>query len=151
MITLKKTDDILIQRSFKARLFHAALFELIAILLTALFLILVMKGNILHMSVLSVIISLIATAWNGVFNYLFDRLQKRFDFSRTKSIRILHATGFEGGLIFFTVPVVAFYLNVDLWTAFWLEAGLLLFFLPYSVIFNYVYDRIYILFINRRA
>lgn len=146
-----KSDKVLIQRSFKARLFHAVLFELIAILLTALFLVLVMKGNILHMGVLSVIISLIATAWNGVFNYLFDRLQKRFDFSRTKSIRILHAAGFEGGLVFFTVPVVAFYLKVDLWTAFWLEAGLLLFFLPYSVIFNYIYDRIYILFNNRRA
>lgn len=150
MVSDKKSDEVLIQRNFKARLFHAVLFELIAILLTALFLALVMKGNMLDMGVLSIIISLIATIWNGIYNYLFDRLQKHLDFSRTRQMRILHAIGFEGGLTFFTIPVVALYLHVNMWTAIGLEASLLLFFLPYSICFNYIYDRIYICFANKR-
>lgn len=145
------SDDILIQRSFKARLFHAVLFELIAILLTALFFTIIMQTNMFNMGILSVIISLIATLWNGIFNYFFDRLQKYFDFSRTRQIRILHALCFEGGLAFFTIPVVALYLHTGLWQAFWLEAGLLLFFLPYSIGFNYIYDRLYVWLVKGQA
>ncbi|MFT4320444.1 hypothetical protein [Bartonella bacilliformis] len=30
------------------------------------------------------IVSLIATAWNGVFNFLYDRIQKYMSFQHTK-------------------------------------------------------------------
>jgi uncharacterized membrane protein len=40
------------------------------------------------------------------------------------------------------VPVAAWWLNVSLWQAFLLDAGILLFFLPYTVAFNWVYDEL---------
>ncbi|AQS41602.1 MAG: Chlorhexidine efflux transporter [Candidatus Tokpelaia hoelldobleri] len=144
MPTLPKTDELLIRRSFFARAVHAVLFELIAVAMTTIFFVVIMKKSILDMGALSVIISLTATAWNAVYNYLFDRMQKRFGFSRTKNIRILHTLCFEVGLTFATVPIVAYWLDTSFFNAFWLEAALLLFFLPYSIIYNYIYDKIYI-------
>lgn len=145
----KTTDELLIHRSFAARALHAVLFELIAVILTTIFFVAIMKKGIVDMGVLSVIISLMATAWNAVYNYLFDRAQKRFGFSRTRNIRILHTLGFEGGLIFATVPVAAYWLDTSFLNAFWLESALLLFFLPYSITYNYIYDQIYIWFKQR--
>jgi len=45
----KNYDAILIQRVFRARLLHAVLFELIAVLLTTLLLAVVMEENILQL------------------------------------------------------------------------------------------------------
>jgi len=147
--TPPETDAFLIRRSFVARALHAVVFELIAVAMTTTFFVVIMKKSILDMGTLSVIVSLTATAWNAVYNYLFDRMQKHFGFSRTRNIRVLHTLCFEGGLTFVTVPIVAYWLDSSFLTAFWLEATLLLFFLPYSIIYNYIYDKIYIWFKQR--
>ncbi|WP_410004230.1 PACE efflux transporter [Bartonella sp. HY328] len=139
-------DERLIKRGLFARILHVTIFEIIAIILTSLFLVFIQGKSLISMGVLSIIISLIATAWNGIFNFIFDQLQKKYKFSRTKIVRFWHALCFEGGLIFFTLPCVAFYLNESLWYAFVLDIGLLLFFLPYSMVYNYIYDKIYLHF-----
>jgi len=148
--TTQGGDGLLIARGFGARFFHATLFELTAIVLTALYLMVVMGENFFDMGVLAIAISLTATVWNGIFNFIFDRLQKRFQFSRSVLMRILHAFCFEGGLVILTVPMVAWYLEVNFLTAFLLEAALLLFFLPYSFVFNFIYDKIYIWYSHRK-
>jgi len=137
-------DEVLIKRKFFSRFVHACIFELTAIVLTAIYFVLIMQHGVFDMAILSVVISLTATLWNGLFNFFFDRLQKRFGFSRTVFVRIAHAFAFEGGLVFLTVPMVAYALTVNFLTAFALEAALLLFFLPYSFVFNFIYDKIYI-------
>jgi len=139
-----KGDEILIKRKFVARFIHACVFELTAIILTALYFVVIMREGLFDMALLSIIISLTATLWNGVFNFLFDRLQKKRAFARTVWIRMVHAVAFEGGLVFLCVPLVAYFLTVSFITAFVLEAALLLFFLPYSFVFNFIYDKIYI-------
>jgi len=141
---MKNGDEILIKRKFGARFAHACIFELTAIVLTSLYFVVIMRESLFDMALLSIAISLTATVWNGVFNFLFDRLQKTLRFSRTTLVRIGHAFAFEGGLALLTVPMVAYSLNVGLPTAFALEAALLLFFLPYSFVFNFIYDKIYI-------
>jgi len=146
---MRQGDEILIKRKFLARFIHACVFELTAIILTAIYFVVIMSKNFFEMALLSTAISLTATVWNGVFNFLFDRLQKRLAFARTVWIRIAHAFAFEGGLVFLTVPMVAIFLGVGLVTAFVLEAALLLFFLPYSFVFNFIYDKIYIYFARR--
>jgi len=142
-------DEILIKRKFAARFVHACIFELTAILLTSFYFVLIMRQSFFDMALLSTAISLTATLWNGVFNFFFDRLQKRLGFSRTVLVRIAHAFAFEGGLVILTVPMVAYFLSVTLITAFVLEAALLLFFLPYSFVFNFFYDKIYIYLARR--
>jgi len=92
------------------------------------------------MGALTLAISLIAMAWNVVYNSAFDRLQRRIGFNRTLTVRVLHATGFEFGLFLVTVPLAAFWLDISLWRAVVLDAGLLLFFLPYTLVFNWAYD-----------
>lgn len=144
-------EESLIKRKLGARIFHAVFFEVTAVILTSLFLVLVMKKDIWSMGVLSIIISFIATVWNGIFNFIFDRLQKRFEFSRTRNVRVLHALCFEGGLFILTIPLVMLYLGVGPGEAFLLEAALIFFFLPYSIIFNYIYDRIYIWLVERKV
>jgi len=140
----KQNDEILIKRTLVARFVHACIFEITAIILTAFYFVVIMQQSSFNMALLSIAISLVATLWNGVFNFFFDRLQKRFEFSRTLFIRIAHAFAFEGGLVFLTIPMVSYSLQVDFLTAFMLEAALLVLFLPYSFFFNFIYDKIYI-------
>ncbi|WP_435605369.1 multidrug/biocide efflux PACE transporter [Pseudomonas knackmussii] len=128
------------QKTLKERLFHALLFEFIALAICAPTLAWLMDQPLAHMGVLTLMFSLVATLWNMVYNALFDRVQRRLAFVRTLPVRILHASLFEAGLVIMLVPLAAWWLNVSLLEAFILDIGLLLFFLPYTVVFNWVYD-----------
>ena len=59
---------------------------------------------------------------------------------RTLKVRALHAIGFESGFILIGVTAVALILGVSLIQAFMLEIGFMLFFLPYTMLFNWVWD-----------
>ncbi|MDF3936114.1 multidrug/biocide efflux PACE transporter [Pseudomonas citronellolis] len=128
------------QKSLKERLFHAVLFEFIALVICAPTLAWLMGQPLAHVGALTLMFSLIATLWNMVYNALFDRAQRRIGFSRTLPVRVLHASLFELGLIFMLVPLAAWWLGVGLLEAFILDIGLILFFLPYTIVFNWVYD-----------
>ena len=52
----------------------------------------------------------------------------------------MHALLFEGGLVVLLVPLVAWWLEVSYWQAFLLDIGFFLFFLPYTFVFNWLYD-----------
>ena len=128
------------QKSLKERLFHAVLFEFIALVICAPTLAWLMGQPLAHVGALTLMFSLIATLWNMVYNALFDRAQRRIGFSRTLPVRVVHASLFELGLIFMLVPLAAWWLGVGLLEAFILDIGLILFFLPYTIVFNWVYD-----------
>lgn len=55
-------------------------------------------------------------------------------------MRAFHALGFESGFIVIGVSIVAYVLNVSLLQAFTLEIGFFLFFLPYTMFYNWAYD-----------
>ncbi|MBB1382342.1 hypothetical protein H5071_10370, partial [Shewanella sp. SR41-2] len=55
-------------------------------------------------------------------------------------IRVVHALGFEGGMLFFTIPLVSWYLSLSLIDTLILEAGVLGFILVYTAVFNWLYD-----------
>jgi len=122
------------------RVLHAAAFEMLATLICAPVLGWVMGMSFMRMGALTIAISLIAMTWNMAFNALFDHAQHRIGFARTPRVRVLHALLFEVGLAAVTVPLTAWWLGIGLWPAFLLDASLLLFFLPYSVAFNWAYD-----------
>ncbi|WP_306301032.1 chlorhexidine efflux transporter, partial [Enterobacter chuandaensis] len=52
----------------------------------------------------------------------------------------IHAVGFETGLIVTLIPVAMFMLDLTMTEAFFVEIGLVLFFLPYTMLFNWLYD-----------
>ncbi|OAT17830.1 putative membrane protein [Buttiauxella gaviniae ATCC 51604] len=129
-----------LNKSAKERLFHAVLFEIIANILIAVVMAFVLRIPLLKTSILSCVSALTAMAWNYIFNMLFDRLQQHYEFNRNLLVRILHAVGFEAGLILVLTPVAMFLLSLPLAGAFAVEIGLVLFFLPYTVVFNWLYD-----------
>ncbi|MCY1432315.1 Chlorhexidine efflux transporter [compost metagenome] len=78
--------------------------------------------------------------WNMLFNWLFDRAQHRLGFQRDLRLRLCHAALFEAGLIVVLVPLAAWWLSIGLLEALLLDIGLILFFLPYTVGFNWSWD-----------
>ena len=54
---------------------------------------------------------------------------------------MIHAFGFELGLILIVIPLAAWWLSISLWQAFVLDIGLVLFYLPYAFFYNLAYDR----------
>jgi len=130
------------QKSLAERALHALLYEGIAIAICAPFFALLFNRSLLEMGSLSVLLSTTAMLWNMVYNMLFDKCWPAERVVRTLKVRILHALGFEGGFIFIGVLVVAGFLGIGWYDAFMLEIGFFLFFLPYTLVFNWAYDKL---------
>jgi uncharacterized membrane protein len=128
------------EKSFTERAFHAVLYETVAIVLCAPLAAWAMNTSLPKMGTLTLSFSAIAMVWNMAFNWLFDRAQHRWRFERTFGVRLLHGTVFELGMFAMCIPLAAWWLDISLWQAFLLDGALLLFFLPYTVAFNWAYD-----------
>ena len=142
--------EIELNKSFKERIFHAVIFEVTANVIIALSLAWLMNVSVLQSGSFSVISALTATVWNFVFNKFFDSLQKKHQFQRTFLVRAIHAVGFETGLIISLIPVAMFMLNLTIAEAFFVEIGLVLFFLPYTMLFNWLYDYLRWIFVGSK-
>lgn len=128
----------------KRRLVYVGLYEFIAIVLSAILLELMSNAGATESLGLAVAASAVAIVWNLVFNGLFERWEsRRRQQGRSLGLRIIHAIGFEGGLLVFLVPLVAWWYSVSLWQAFLMDLGLLAFFLVYTFGFTWVFDRIF--------
>ncbi|MDA8486434.1 multidrug/biocide efflux PACE transporter [Pseudomonas resinovorans] len=148
---MTRTTTAALNKSIKERVFHALAFEGLAVLLTAPVLSLVLGKSLTHMGALTLMFSTVAMLWNMAFNSLFDRAQQRFSFQRTLPVRVAHAMLFELGLIVVLVPLAAWWLSIGLVEAFLLDIGLLLFFLPYTLAFNWTYDALRARLVEGRA
>jgi len=71
-----------------------------------------------------VLVSLTAMLWNLIFNYFLDKVFTGPREKRGVIFRTLHAISFEGGLLIFTVPIIAYFLKVDWITAFMMDFSL---------------------------
>lgn len=89
--------------------------------------------------------ALIAAIWNACYNTTFDwiegRLTGRPADRRPWLGRILHAIGFEGGLLLLTLPVVIAWTGMDWRTALVADIGLAAAYVVYAFVFNLAYDR----------
>ena len=137
-------------KTFKERALHATLFELGGIMLIAPLLAWLMGHSLAMMGAMTVMISTLAMIWNMIYNALFDRLRRRLDFAMSLWARVVHAMGFEAGLILIVVPLAAWWLSISLWEAFVLDIGLLILFLPYTMLFNWAYDTVRERIVERR-
>jgi uncharacterized membrane protein len=137
-------------KSIKERAFHALLFEIIGVLLFAPLLAWAMGHSLAKMGAMTVMVSTVAMLWNMLFNAMFDGLRRKWDFKLSLGTRMLHALGFESGLILVVVPLAAWWLSISLLEAFLLDIGLLLLFLPYTLVFNMAYDKVRERVVQRR-
>ncbi|MES2401523.1 MAG: multidrug/biocide efflux PACE transporter [Pseudomonadota bacterium] len=138
-------------KSPRERFLHALAFEVVAIGICAPLGAWLLGYPLAHIGLLTLMISLLAMGWNMTFNALFDAGQQRLGFRRTPAVRAVHALLFEAGLILAVVPLAAWWLDIGLWEAFVLDIGIVLFFLPYTFGFNWLYDHLRVIVIRRRA
>lgn len=127
--------------SVKERLFHAVLFELTALSIIIPVASIATGTKSLQMMIIGVGMSVFTVIWNYVYNVLFDRLAPGERSERSMMTRVGHALGFEGGLIIFTIPAIAWLLQVSFLTALVIEAGFLVFFFFFTAAFNWAYDK----------
>ncbi|MGE0329268.1 MAG: PACE efflux transporter [Ramlibacter sp.] len=129
-------------QGIKRRVVYVVLYEAIAIAAATVGLMAMSGQGVVHSGVLSVMASAIAVVWNLAFNATFEYWESRQrKKGRGVARRVAHAVGFEGGLAAILVPVFAWWLDVTLWQALWMDMGLLLFFLVYTFVFNWTFDR----------
>lgn len=128
----------------KRRITYVTLFEIFAILLSTLILMVLSGGDAQQSLPVAIIVSAIAVIWNYVYNVIFESWEARNQvMDRTIRIRIIHAIGFEIGLLVFTLPLYMLWYSVGLWTAFTMVAALLVFFLCYTFIFTLIFDKFF--------
>lgn len=130
-------------QGWKRRVVYVTLYEGIAITLTGAVLFALGHGP-LHSLVASVGASLLAVTWNLIFNAMFEAWERRQTVKgRSIRRRIAHAIGFEGGLVLSMVPFFAWWLEVSLWQAFVMDLGFITFFLVYTFVFSWCFDKVF--------
>ncbi len=124
------------------RIIYVVSYEIIAIIFVTTTLVVLGFGGG-SSGLIAVVSSAVAVVWNFIWNTLFEAWERRQDSQkRTVARRVVHSLGFEGGLVVFLVPILAWILQVSLVEAFMLEIGLLVFFLIYTFVFAWVFDLI---------
>lgn len=130
------------RKSLFERVIHAIGFEVIAISICAPVGAWLLDRSILQMGTLTVLLSSVAMLWNIIYNSLFDHFWPVNRVAKTLRVRAFHALGFESGFILIGLPIAAGVLGVSLLQAFILEIGFFLFFLPYTMFYNWAYDNL---------
>ncbi|MDG6895166.1 PACE efflux transporter [Volucribacter amazonae] len=125
---------------FKERLFHAILFEVGAITVSAIAVLLLSNTHLNKALGVGVLMASIAMLWNFVFNYFFDQWATGERENRSVKLRIFHSLSFEAGLLLFTIPVIAYFLQLTWLQALLADIGLTLLIMLYAFFFNWGYD-----------
>ncbi|ARU04042.1 hypothetical protein CCO03_04565 [Comamonas serinivorans] len=126
------------------RVLFVAVYEALAIAVTTLGLDAATGQGAAHAGAMAVTTSAIAIAWNLLFNGLFERWEARQTVKgRSLARRVAHAIGFEGGLVLVFVPLFAWWFQVGWAKAAAMQAGLLVFFMAYTFVYNWCFDRLF--------
>lgn len=123
------------------RLTYVLIFETFAIVFATFLLSALSEGGAHNSLPVAVVSSLVALIWNFIYNTLFEKWEQRNNV-RTRNIflRIVHAVGFEGGLVLLLIPLFMWWYAVGPLMALRMEVALLLFFLIYTFIFTWLFD-----------
>ncbi|MDX2320875.1 MAG: PACE efflux transporter [Moritella sp.] len=133
------------------RIFHALLFEVLAVSLSILGLIIFTNHDPQILSGTMIVIASIAMAWNFIFNWIFDLFLPGDKDKRTMKLRLVHVIIFEAGLLVLTVPVMAYILTISIVDAFMMDIVVTVFITIYAFIFNWVYDNVRAVIISRKC
>ncbi|HHW53574.1 chlorhexidine efflux PACE transporter AceI [Acinetobacter towneri] len=126
----------------KRRLLHALSYEVVLLIIIALALSFVFEMPMQVTGGLGIAMAVTSVLWNMLFNHYFEKFEAKHKLSRTLKIRVLHAIGFEGGLMLATIPMVAYALQMSIGQAILVDLVMTLSILVYTFIFQYCYDHI---------
>ena len=126
------------------RVLQALLYEAIAVAMVGPAVAWMFATSLQSSALLALAMSSIALAWNYVFNALFERWEARQTVKgRSLGRRLLHGIGFEGGLVLFLVPLMAWWLDISLLEALIADLAILAFFFVYAIAFTWAFDRVF--------
>lgn len=126
----------------KRRIVHALSYELILLLMIAVALSFIFNLPLELTGGLGIAMAITSVLWNMLFNHYFEKFEAKHGLKRDIKVRILHAIGFEGGLMLATIPMVAYALQISLWQAIVLDFAMTLCILVYTFVFQWVYDHL---------
>ena len=132
-------------RSTADRIRQAVSFELIGILIVTPLFAWVFDHPMDDMGVLVVLGATAATAWNYLFNLIFDHVLnwRRGDVRKTLPLRIVHAAHFEATLLLLLLPIFAWWLDASLVTVLLMEISFAVFYMVYAFVFTWGYDTLF--------
>lgn len=133
------------EMSWKERVFHSVSFEIGAVCLASLAVVLTGAAETGTAetgtaATVGVLIALIAMVWNFVFNYGFDKIFTAPRETRSLKLRVFHTLTFEIGFLFAGIPILAHFLRLTLWQAFLADIGLTVLITLYALLFNWAFD-----------
>ncbi len=135
----------------KGRILHMLLFEFVALVIVIPLSYFVLNKNSVSLGILAVILAIAAMLWNFIYNWLFDIVENKLGgirFKRNLWLRTVHAFLFELSLCLVSVPFVIMLLHLPFLVAFTVNLGFIFFYLCYALVFNYIYDQIYVKYLN---
>ncbi|MCM2972471.1 MULTISPECIES: PACE efflux transporter [Larsenimonas] len=135
-------------RTKKERLAQAGLMELGGIVIVAPCASLATGHDLSQMGALALMLSTVAVLWSTVWNWLFDRWVPTRE--RTLAQRLAQTLGFEFFLAMITVFIVAWWMNMGLLAALWLDLGFIGFFLIWALAFNHLFDKAVVRLLRHR-
>ena len=128
----------------RRKIVYVTFYELFAIAISSTGLSVGSGASLERAGVIAVASAVIAIVWNLVYNTLFERWESRQSVrGRGLARRVAHAIGFELGFLVLLVPLFAWWFDIGLQHALVLEIGLALFFLLYTFVFNWAFDRVF--------
>ena len=133
-------------RTGRDRLRYTCMFEFILILILAPIGAFVFDRHLFDIGLLSVVLSLKAMVFNLIYNWFYDLLDVRAGKIPTKrsfSRRIVHAMGFEFGLVLTSLPIVMWWLGLTLLQAFLMDLIVTSFIVLYTFVFTWSYDLLF--------
>ncbi len=126
------------------RVVYISLYEVLAIALAGLGLMLMSGESLVASGALATATSAVAVVWNLAFNSLFERWEAGQPVKgRSVKRRVAHAVIFEAGLVLMLVPLIAWWLGIGLWQALVMDLALVVFFLVYTFAFNWAFDAVF--------
>lgn len=134
-------------RTLTDRMRQVALFEGGGLLLITPPFIWLSGVEVIDSFVLLAVIALIAALWNTVYNTTFDwaegRLTGRTADRRPLPWRIVHAIGFETGLLLVSLPIIVAWTGMTWLQALLADIALAITYTVYAFVFNLAYDRLF--------
>lgn len=124
------------------RVFHAVLFEIIAVIVATVATMYITGRGAADMSMLAIAISVIAMLWNFFYNWGFDAIYGATRHLRSWTKRFWHGVGFEAGMVILSFPVIMLWLDMGFWEVLLMDIGFVIFFFLYAITYNYIYDMV---------
>ena len=131
-------------QGMKRRVTYVFFYEVLSFLISAMILAVLSGSTISHIGPLALLIAVIAVSVNFFYNYAFEWWEKR-QHSKTRTIfrRVVHAIGFQVVLVTILIPLIAWWMQISLVKAFFLDFSLMIIIPCYTFVYNYLFDLLF--------